>query len=58
MLLPILGAMGDVVVDGAELVAGPLLLASLLLPFLAPRETVERIRSERAAGAKSPVVDV
>jgi len=33
ILMPILGAMGDVVVDGAELVAGPLLLAGLLLPF-------------------------
>jgi hypothetical protein len=60
VLLPILGAAGDVVVDGAELIAGPLLLAALLLPFLAPREVVERIRSERATspGKKSPVVDI
>ena len=59
-LLPILGAAGDVVVDGAELIAGPLLLAALLLPFLAPREVVDRIRSERATapGKKSPVVDI
>jgi hypothetical protein len=59
MLLPILGAVGDVVVDGAELLAGPLLLAGALLPFVAPRHIVTQIRSERATGApKSPIIDV
>lgn len=60
VLLPILGAAGDVVVDGAELVAGPLLLAAMLLPYLAPRDIVGLIRSERAtcANKKSPVIDV
>jgi hypothetical protein len=59
-LVPILGIAGDVVLDGAETVAGPLLLANALLPFLAPREIVERVRSERATAKKpdSPVVDV
>jgi hypothetical protein len=59
LLLPILGAAGDIVVDGAEMIAGPLLLASLLLPFVAPRSLVDQIRSERAAGApKSPIIDI
>jgi hypothetical protein len=59
VLLPILGAVGDVAIDGAEMVAGPLLLGSLLLPYIAPRDLVARIRSERAAGsAKAPIIDV
>jgi len=58
-LLPILGAAGDFVVDGAEIIAGPLLLANVLLPFLAPRHIVEQIRSERTAGTpKSPIIDI
>jgi hypothetical protein len=62
MLLPVLGALGDFVIDGAELVAGPLLLAAALLPFVAPRQLVDQVRAERATtspGApKSPVIDV
>ena len=59
VLLPILGAAGDFVIDGAEMIAGPLLLANVLLPFLAPRAVVEQIRSERSTGApKSPIIDV
>jgi hypothetical protein len=50
-LLPVLGIMGDVALDGAELIAGPLLLAHLLLPIVAPRHLVDQIRSERAATA-------
>ena len=61
VLLPVLGAVGDVVLDGAETVAGPLVLGSLLLPYLAPKDVVARVRAERATGnreKKSPVVDV
>jgi hypothetical protein len=61
MLLPILGVAGDVVIDGAEIIAGPLLLANLLLPFVAPREIVELVRSERSGstgGPKGPIIDV
>jgi hypothetical protein len=60
-LMPILGVLGDVVVDGAELVAGPIVIAGVLLPFVAPRQIVDQIRSERAAakgGPKSTVIDV
>ncbi len=58
-LLPILGLAGDAVLDGAELVAGPFLLAHLLLPFVAPRQLVDQIRSERtAAPPPSPIIEV
>jgi hypothetical protein len=59
-LVPFLGIAGDFIIDGAETLAGPLLLANALLPFVAPHDIVERIRSERATtpGAKSPIIDV
>ena len=60
MLLPVLGAIGDIVVDGAEIIAGPLLLANVLLPFVAPRGIVDLVRAERSgstAGAKGPIID-
>jgi len=59
MMLPLLGVLGDVVVDGAEAIAGPLLLAGALLPLLAPRNVVSQIRSERSTGApNSPIIDI
>jgi len=59
VLLPIFGVVGDMIVDGAEIIAGPLLLANVLLPFLAPRDVVEQVRSERSGGAsKSSVIDI
>jgi hypothetical protein len=59
-MVPILGIAGDLVIDGAEAIAGPLLLANALLSFVAPREIVDRIRSERATSskAKSPIIDL
>jgi hypothetical protein len=58
-VLPILGLAGDAVLDGAELIAGPFLLAHLLLPFIAPRHLVDKIRAERAAPPPtSPIIDV
>jgi len=58
MLVPVLGAVGDVVVDGAEAIAGPLLLATTLLPFLAPRRIVDQIHSERAPSPGTPIIDI
>jgi len=62
MLLPVLGAAGDLVLDGAEIVAGPLLLANVLLPCLAPRPIVDQIRAERTScsgkTSKSPIIDI
>jgi hypothetical protein len=47
-VLPILGIAGDVVLDGAEAVLGPVLVATILLPYLAPAPIVREIRAERA----------
>ena len=61
MLLPFLGAVGDVVIGGAEAIAGPLLLAGVLLPFLAPRDIVDLVHAGRSApvGApKTPIIDI
>ncbi len=61
VLLPILGGVGDFVLDGAEMIAGPLLLANVLLPFLAPHAVVELVRSERSGSTgapKSPIIDI
>jgi hypothetical protein len=61
MLLPLLGAAGDMVLDGVEMIAGPILISAALLPFMAPRDVVAKVRSERAAApgaAKSPIIDV
>ena len=59
VVLPILGAGGDFLLNGAELVAGPILLANILLPFVAPRHIVDQIHAERSRGAaKSPIIDV
>lgn len=46
LLLPVVGAVADFAVDGIELLAGPLLVATLTLPYLAPRDLVEQIRAE------------
>lgn len=63
-LLPVLGIAGDIVLDGAEMIAGPLLLANALLPFVAPRGVVDLVRAERSPGApnvpkgEGPVIDI
>ena len=45
-LLPLMGAAGDLALDGAEAVIGPVLIATLLLPHLAPADLVQQIRAE------------
>jgi hypothetical protein len=45
-LLPFIGAAGDLTLDGAEAVIGPILIATLLLPHLAPAGLVRQIRAE------------
>lgn len=54
LFLPALGIVADFVVDGVEAVAGPLIIAALLLPYLAPAPVVETIRDERAFPAANP----
>jgi hypothetical protein len=58
MLVPLVGMAGDMALDGVELVAGPLLLGNLLLPYLAPREVVAQVQAEQAGGGKGRTVDV
>jgi hypothetical protein len=45
-LLPLIGAAGDLALDGAEAVIGPVLIATLLLPHLAPADLVQQIGAE------------
>jgi hypothetical protein len=59
LILPVVGAAGDIAVDGAEIVIGPLLIATLLMPRLAPPNIVAQLKAERAtpvreAPASSP----
>lgn len=46
LLLPIVGVAADFALEGVELLAGPLLIATLTLPYLAPRDLVSQIRAE------------
>lgn len=52
-LLPFVGAAGDLALDGAEAVLGPVLIATLLLPYLAPPDLVRQIRAETERMAHS-----
>jgi hypothetical protein len=45
-LLPFVGVPGDLALDGAEAVIGPILVACLLLPRLTPADLVRQIRAE------------
>jgi hypothetical protein len=45
-LLPFVGVPGDLALDGAEAVIGPILVACLLLPRLTPVDLVRQIRAE------------
>ncbi|HEY9722365.1 MAG TPA: hypothetical protein V6D47_10140 [Oscillatoriaceae cyanobacterium] len=47
LFLPLIGAVADFAVDGAEEVLGALILGALLMPYVAPRELVRAIRDER-----------
>ena len=46
-LVPVAGAAGDVALDGAEAVIGPVVIATILMPHLAPAEIVQQLRAER-----------
>jgi len=50
LVLPLVGAAGDIAIDGAEAVIVPVLVATLLMPYLAPANIVRQLRTERAAG--------
>jgi hypothetical protein len=52
-LLPFIGAAGDLTLDGAEAVIGPILIATLVLPHIAPPALVRQIRAEAERMAHS-----
>lgn len=54
-LLPVIGFGINLVVDGAELLALPLLFSAALLPHIAPKPVVARIREERGGLVAIPV---
>jgi hypothetical protein len=59
--LPIVGVLGDAAFAGMEAILGPLLIACLMLPHLAPSTLVDRIRHERAPRSTSPdkpIIDI
>lgn len=47
VLVPGLGLAFDAVLNGAEIVLGPLLAAALIVPHVAPKDLVARLREER-----------
>ena len=51
-ILPLIGITGDIAFDGAEAVVGPVIIATMLLPYLVPPPLVRQIREEgeRARG--------
>jgi len=46
--LPLIGFAADAAIDGVELLAIPFLVATIVLPFLAPRDIVDGIRRGRS----------
>ena len=52
-LLPLVGAVGDLTLDGAEAVIGPILIATLVLPHLVPGDLVRQVRAEAQRMAHS-----
>jgi len=51
-IMPLLGISGDIAFDGAEAVVGPVIIATILLPYLVAPALVRQIRAEgeRARG--------
>ena len=52
-LLPLVGVAGDLTLDGAEAVIGPILIATLVLPHLVPGDLVRQVRAEAQRMAHS-----
>jgi len=60
-MIPVLGIIGDLSLDGVEAVLVPILLACLMLPYLAPRRVVDQILRERSPAGRpkeGPIIDV
>jgi len=45
-ILPLIGVTGDIALDGAEAVVGPVIIATMVLPYLVAPPLVQQIRAE------------
>jgi hypothetical protein len=45
-ILPLIGITGDIAFDGAGAIVGPVIIATMLLPYLVPPLLVRQIRAE------------
>ena len=45
-ILPLIGVSGDIVFDGTEAIVGPVIIATMLLPYLVAPPLVQQIRAE------------
>jgi|SRR5215469_4447893 len=45
-ILPLVGITGDIALGGAEVVFGPVLIATILLPYMVAPPLVQQIRAE------------
>jgi hypothetical protein len=60
-VIPFIGILGDVALDGLEAIYVPFLMACLILPHLAPVSLVEQVRRERnpvVQSSEGPIIDV
>ena len=60
-VIPFIGMLGDVALDGLEAIYVPFILASLILPYLAPAAIVDQIHREKYStdlSNKGPIIDV
>ena len=60
-VVPFVGIVSDLLLDGVEAIVGPFLVACLVLPYLAPSTVVNQVRRERAGvegSAEGPIIDV
>jgi hypothetical protein len=54
----VIGIVPEGILDGLEVIIGPILFGCLLLPHIAPQPMVQQIRRERAGILDGPVIDV
>jgi hypothetical protein len=45
-ILPLIGITGDIAFDGAEAIVGPVIIATVVLPYLVAPPLVQQIRAE------------
>lgn len=55
LVLPVIGLVADALTDGLEAIVGTLGVAALILPHVAPKLLVQKIRNERAGIIEEPI---